>query len=127
MIMYSPNRKYNALWQKYRPVILRLMVDSGAAPQQYQLSGHEITRLNPTERKGHSFALTLHKSKSVNNIRTSDIAKDLLTMLQQSKTAIDLSELATYEFIMDSKHVLRVSKQADKVEMQAEEEIENVA
>jgi hypothetical protein len=125
--MYSPNRKYNALWQKYRPVILRLMVDSGGSPQQYQLSGHEITRLNPTERKGHGFTLTLHKSKSVNSIRTSDIAKDLLTMLQQSKTAIDLSELGTYEFILDNKHVLRVTRQADQLELPAEEEIENVA
>lgn len=108
MISYSPARKFASVWQKYRPAILRLMVDAEKGPQQYKFSPHEFKRLNPYEKKGYGFTLTFHKNKSVNNIRASEIANDLLMMLQASPTATGLSEQNTFEFILDKSSVLHV-------------------
>jgi hypothetical protein len=75
---FSSSRSYSFVWQKYRPAILKLMLDSSESPQQYQFSKHEIKIINPKEQGGYAFTLKVHKGRSVNDIRTSIIAKDLL-------------------------------------------------
>lgn len=110
----SSSRVYAFLWQKYRPALLKLMVDSETGPQKYPLSKHEIKSVHPNERGGYSFTLKLYKGKSVNDIRKSAIAKDLLGVMQQSKKALELAELAAYEFKLDKSFVLHVSKEVEK-------------
>jgi hypothetical protein len=109
----SISRIYSFVWQKYRPAILKLMVDSNDSPQQYQFSKHEIKSINPKERGGYSFTLRLHKGRSVGDIRKSAIAKDLLLVLQHSKKASELADAATYEFTLDKHFVLHVVKESD--------------
>ena len=39
-------RKYAPLWNKYRPAILRMMLDAEAEPQQYKLTQHEFKAMD---------------------------------------------------------------------------------
>lgn len=103
--------KYTFLWNKYRPAILNSMVNSKEGPQEYKLYKHELQNAGPTEKGGYSFILEMFKGKAVNDIRTSDIAKDLLLILQQSKKAAELSEDSLYQFKLDKSLVLHVTQQ----------------
>ena len=101
---------YSYIWHKYRPVILRLMVNAQDAPQQYVLSGHEFRRIFPKNRSSLAFILYIHRSKALNNIKTSPLAHALLEVLQQSKTADKLTEGSTYELMLDGKFIFHVRK-----------------
>lgn len=101
---------YSYIWHKYRPVILRLMVNAVDVPQQYVFSEHEFRRMFPKNRSSLAFILYIHRSKAVNNIKTSPLAHALLAVLQQSKTAEKLTEDSTYELLLDEKFVFHVRK-----------------
>jgi len=114
---------YLFLWKKYRPVILKLMIDSADSPQQYQFIQHEFKDINPKEKGGHTFTLEVFKGRAVNNIKMSVVAQDLLEILQKSKKAIELTENSTYQLSLDKHFVFHV----EKVESEVEEEIEEEA
>ena len=101
---------YGYLWGKYRPAILKLMISSAEAPQQYKFSAHEVKTANPKGKGGFTFTLKFHKGNAINDIKLSVIAKDLLRVLQQSKKASELSESSTYDFTLDKHFVLHVIK-----------------
>ena len=101
---------YTYVWSKYRPAILKLMVDSADGPQQYKFSNHEFKSINPKEKGGYAFTLRVFQGKAVNNIKTSAVAQDLLLILQQSRRALELIEASTYEFVMDKHFMLHVAK-----------------
>ncbi len=103
------SKPYASVWNKYRPAILKLMVDSAGEPQQYKHYTHEFVAMNPKE-KGFAFTLQVFKGKAMNNIRKSPIAQDLLGILEQSKKATELMDKCTYEFTLDKRFILRVSK-----------------
>ncbi len=115
---------YTYLWNKYRPAILKHMIDSADGPQRYKMSKHEFTIINPKEKGGYSFTLNVFKGKAQNDIRTSIVAKDLLIILQNSKTANELVSNATYEFSMDKQFVLHINKGEEVVEEEVTVEAE---
>ncbi|MDH5609610.1 MAG: hypothetical protein OEY56_09020 [Cyclobacteriaceae bacterium] len=113
MINYSTaDHKFTYVWKKYRPAILNLMVASADGPQTYQLSNHEFKDIHPKEKSGYSFNLQVFQGKAINNIKTSTMAKDLLLILQQSKTVSELTDVSTYEFVLDKQFVLHISQSA---------------
>jgi len=101
---------YRYVWHKYRPVILRLMVDSEKAPQQYAFSDHEFKRVFPRKHNSLAFILFIHRSKALNNIKSSPLAQALLGILQESKTVVRLTEDSTYELILDENFIFHVRK-----------------
>ncbi|MFN3839914.1 MAG: hypothetical protein ACK4RF_04325 [Cyclobacteriaceae bacterium] len=101
---------YFHLWSKYRPVILQLMTAAAGESQQYRLSAHEFRASGEKVRSGYSFMLEAADGKALNNIKDSMVARDLLMVLQQSKTATQLMREATYELRMDKNFVLSVSR-----------------
>lgn len=107
---------YVLLWNKYKPVILKLMRDANEAPQEYQFISHEFRDLNPKEKGGHSFTLEANKRRALNNIKMSVVAQDLLEILLKSHTASELLEESIYEFKMDKQFKLTVTKK--EVEIQ---------
>jgi hypothetical protein len=126
MTNYLPSSKiYSYLWNKYRPAILKLMIDSAEGPQQYKFSSHEFRNVNLKEKGGHSFTLKAFQGRAVNNIRASAVAKDLLYILQQSKKATELLETSTFEFILDKQFVFHVTHSV-KVEEQAQEPVAEI-
>lgn len=117
---------YVLLWNKYKPVILKLMRDANEAPQEYQFISHEFRDLNPKEKGGHSFTLEANKRRALNNIKMSVVAQDLLEILLKSHTASELLENAVYEFKMDKQFKLTVTKKEVEVQ-RAESVAEEVA
>jgi hypothetical protein len=105
-------RFYTPLWNKYRPVILQLMTAAAKESQQYRLSAHEFKASGEKVRSGYAFLLEASNGKAINNIKGSSVARDLLLILQQSKTASQLMREATYELSMDKNFVLHVSRKA---------------
>ncbi|HTE31206.1 MAG TPA: hypothetical protein VK666_12585 [Chryseolinea sp.] len=105
------NQVYISLWNKYRPVIIQLMVASADGPQKYKFFDHEFKALNPKE-KGYSFALHAFQGKATNNIKTSVMAQDLLNMLNMSRKASELMSLNHFEFSMDKQFMLHVNRKA---------------
>lgn len=116
MIMHFESNHYASLWNKYRPVILQLMMAVGEYPQQYKLSAHEFKAIGQREKTGFSFLLEVSGGKALNNIKGSGVARDLLHVLQQSQKASQLMEDGVYELKMDKQFVLHVTKkvEADK-------------
>jgi hypothetical protein len=102
-------RTYSPVWNKYRPAILKMMLDAANAPQQYSLSAHEFRALAAKQKGGYHFILQVSKGRAINNIKDSVVAQDLLEVLQLSKKASELSETAAYEISMDKQFVLHVN------------------
>lgn len=108
--MREDSHPYTPVWHKYRPVILQLMTASVNGPQQYQLYGHEFKAFSKKDKGGYAFTLEASNGKAINNIKSSQIALDLLSVLQQSKTAMQLLRDGTYAFSMDKNFVFRINK-----------------
>ena len=111
LYLSSIAHQYAYLWSKYRPAILKLMKDAAHGPQEYKLSNHEFHNVNSTKKGGFAFELKVFKSKAINNIRDSDIAKDLLLILGRSETATGLTENLVYEFTLDKNFVLHIKQE----------------
>jgi len=117
------SQKYTYLWSKYRPAILKLMIDSVNEPQEYKFLKHEFEAVNAKEKGGYTFVLRVFESKALNLIKDKIVAKDLLIILQQSKKAIELTSTATYEFMLDKQFVLHIKQEPiEEVEEVKEEE-----
>ena len=101
---------YVRVWSKYRPAILKHMVDAANGPQHYKFSANEFRKINSKEKGGHSFTLQFFQGKAENSIKSSPMAKDLLEVLQQSKRAMELTETSTYEFVLDKQFMLHVTR-----------------
>ncbi|NQZ79219.1 MAG: hypothetical protein HRT61_24330 [Ekhidna sp.] len=114
---------YIPLWNKYKPVLLKLMRGATEAPQEYQFIPHEFRDINPKERGGHAFKLEAHKRRPQNNIKMSVVAQDLLDILIKSNTAYELMEEAMYEFVMDKQFKLTVTRH--EVTNEEEETVSN--
>ena len=119
--MYYESNHYASLWSKYRPVILQLMMAAGNEPQQYKLSAHEFKAIGQREKTGFSFTLEVSDGKAVNNIKGSNVARDLLRVLQQSQKASQLTKEGVYEVKMDKQFVLHVTKKVEVVKEVVEE------
>jgi hypothetical protein len=103
-------RTYSPVWNKYRPAILKLMIDALEKPQQYKLLENEFRALNAKQKGGYAFTLQVGNSRVLNNIKDSPVAQDLLEVLQVSKKATELMSEGSYEFIMDKQFMLHVTK-----------------
>lgn len=122
MPVYPVNHSlYVLLWNKYKPVLVKLMRDAAEAPQEYKFISHEFRDLNPKEKGGHSFTLEAHKRRAVNNIKMSVVAQDLLEILLKSNSASEMLEEATYEFKMDKQFNFTVTRHEIEVEEEVEE------
>lgn len=100
--------KYTHVWHKYRPVILKLMVDATEGPQKYQFQRHEFMDLNNQKPTGYSFKLELYKNEKQNKV-SSSVATDLLSILQSSAKSDQLTMENKYLFRLDSKFSFEVS------------------
>lgn len=105
--------KYTHIWQKYRPVILKLMVDSTSGEKQaYDLSSHEFLDANNKRKTGYSFSLKVYKGRNAGEKKVNVVGQELLSILQMSNKAQELTESATYHFEMDRHFKLQVSSEA---------------
>lgn len=87
------------------------------SPQQYKFSNHEFSDINAKEKGGHAFTLQIFHGKAVNSIKTSIVAQDLLVLLQSSRKATELTETATFEFVLDKQGLLQVTCTKEEAEV----------
>jgi len=111
MIYSSTNKHYHYLWKKYRPVLLKMMIDAENKPQEYQFYNHEFTKVNPRKKTGLSFSMQVAEGQPLDNIRNDEVAKDLLAVLNSSETATQLLSEHVFEFTLDKNFVLTIEKQ----------------
>lgn len=119
--MLFESNPYASLWNKYRPMILKLMLAAEKDPQQYKLFSHEFKAVGIKEKTGYSFVLEVSHGKAINKIKGSTVARDLLGVLQQSQKASQLMTEAVYELKLDKQFVFHVAR---KVEAPATEEVQ---
>lgn len=119
--------KYSYLWNKYRPMVLKLMKDATDGPQQYKFLKHEFHDINPKEKGGHSFNMELDNGRPDKEVKTSMVAKSLFAVLDQSMTAMDLAQGATYGFAMDKQYNLEITLKEAKPEETVAPKEEEVA
>lgn len=101
--------KYSYLWNKYRPMVLKLMKDAADGPQEYKFLKHEFHDINPKEKGGHSFEMELSNGRPSKEVKTSMVAKSLFAVLDQSNKASELSAGATYGFVLDKQYMLHIT------------------
>jgi hypothetical protein len=103
-------KTYTPVWNKYRPVILKMMIESAEEPKTYQLSAHEFKAMNSKQKGGYSFTLQVANGKVQNSIRDIVIAQDLWEVLQLSPKAVELISKSAYQFMMDKQYLLHIAK-----------------
>ena len=103
-------RTFIPIWSKYRPVFLKLMIDSSEKTQHYQLSQHEFKALDPKLKGGYAFNLQVVNGKAVNGLKDSIVAQDLWEILQLSPKATELISGSSFEFRMDKNFVLYIQR-----------------
>lgn len=104
-------KTYTGLWNKYRPVILKMMIDSGNGAQSYQLSGHEFLAFNQMKKATYTFSLAVAKGRVVSGARDSIVAQDLWEILQMSPKATELIANGGFNFSMDKQFVFHVRQE----------------
>lgn len=102
-------RKYAPFWSKYRPVILKMMLDALHEPQQYKILQHEFQAMDDRKKKAQGFQLQVFQSRAVNDIKNSEPAQDLLHMLMQSRKGTELTGTHQFEIVLDREFMLHVS------------------
>lgn len=129
--MYFESQHYAYLWNKYRPVILKLMISADKDPQHYKLSGHEFKAIGRREKAGFAFSMEVSDGKIINHVKDASVARDLLHVLQQSQKGSELMKLSVYEFRLDKQFVLWVTRKssapAEAVSEVSEESDEGVS
>ena len=105
-------RKYAPLWNKYRPAILKMMLAAAFEPQEYKLTEYEFKAMGGKKANGFGFSLLVADSWAVNNIKDSEVAQDLLNMLQLSRKGAELIHLNSYELVMDKHFILRIDQKS---------------
>lgn len=102
------SKSYLPVWHKYRPVILRMMIDAKEEPKTYQLSAHEFKAMNAKQKGGYSFTLQVANGRVKNSIKDVSMAQDLWEVLQLSPKATELISESAYQFMVDKHYLLRV-------------------
>ena len=95
-------KEFYPIWKKYRPVVLKLMVDSlEGESQSYQLSKHEFTDANTRKSSTFAFKLETHKGRVIKPAKPNVVAADMLAMLKQSAKAQELMQTYIFYIVLD--------------------------
>lgn len=116
-------KEFFPIWKKYRPVILKLMIDSlEGGVQEYNLSKHEFTDVNTKKSTTYSFKMEAFEGRATYAKKPITVGTDFLAMLKSSGRAIELMNTATFSFELDAQFHFKVS--AVKAEAPAADEDE---
>lgn len=101
------------IWKKYRPVILRLMIDAtDGTDQTYKMSKHEFTDVNRKKTTTYSFKMQVHQGKVSYGRKGNLLASDLFEVLKQSAKANELMESSVFSFELNPQFQLSVGASA---------------
>ena len=85
------------------------MVATEERPQEYRFFDHEFKAANSKDKK-YSFEMTVHEGKALNDIKKSQVAQDLLGILNSSRRGSELLAEFQFEFSLDKHFIFHVSR-----------------
>lgn len=109
MIDSEQTGKYAHVWSKYKPVMVKMMVDAPEGEQSYQLSNHEFIDVNPKRVTGYSFDVEVSKGRVLVEPKNNLLIADLMYILRRSERAIGLMETNKFRFALSKEFKLTIS------------------
>lgn len=100
---------YTGLWNKYRPALLKMMINADKESQTYQLSVHEFKAFNNGKNTTFAFDFEISNGKAT-GLRESLVAQDLWEILRQSPKVNELMASASFRLSMNKQFVLNVQR-----------------
>lgn len=105
-------KEFYTIWKKYKPVVLKMMIDSlDGSFQEYQFMKHEFTDVNPKKNASCSFKLQIYKGRNMKLTPTTVIATDLIAMLKQSIKGTELMKDHIFTISLNTSFKLLVSSE----------------
>lgn len=105
----EPIGNYAHVWSKYKPVIVKMMVDSSEKEQEYQLSNHEFVDVNPKRVTGYSFDIEISKGRILVEPKGNLLLKDFMYVLKKSEKANVLMETRNFNVALSKDFKLTIT------------------
>jgi len=99
---------YIQIWNKYLPIIKILLKRSMAADQLFDLNVSDFKKSGAARKAGYKFAIHFSKGRVDNVISTSEMAKDLASVLLEDKFIKELFIQNDYHIAMNAKFQLTI-------------------
>lgn len=102
---------YTQVWAKYLPIIKILLKKSGTADQDLPLNRIDFEKLGMARKAGYKFTIIFQDGKASNTIGSSQLARDLATVLTENNDTKYLFKHNTYELTLNTKFSLHIVNQ----------------
>jgi len=100
---------YTQVWIKYLPIIKILLKKAATADQELTLNRIDFEKLGIARKAGYKFTIQFENGKASNTVGSSQLARDLVTVLTESNDTKYLFRFNTYELTLTPKFVLQIS------------------
>jgi hypothetical protein len=99
---------YIQVWTKYLPIIKILLKKSANEDQTLTLNKIDFEKLSSVRKAGYKFILIFENGKAGNTIGSSQMARDLATVLSENNDTKYLFRFNTYELTLTPKFLLHI-------------------
>lgn len=99
---------YTQVWNKYLPIIRILIKRAATAEQTLAMNATDFQRAGAGRKVSYKFSMRFSNGRLEDNISTSPVAKDLLTVLLQDDLIKSLFKQNTYQVEMNTKFQLGI-------------------
>ncbi|MBO9564745.1 MAG: hypothetical protein J7621_18345 [Niastella sp.] len=99
---------YTQVWAKYLPIIKILLKKSITDNQDLTLNRIDFEKLGIARKAGYKFTILFEEGKAANTIGSSQLARDLATVLLENNDTKYLFKHNTYEVTLTPKFVLQI-------------------
>jgi hypothetical protein len=100
---------YTQVWSKYLPIIKILLKKAAAADQELTLNRIDFEKLGIARKAGYKFTILFENGKASNTIGSSQLARDLVTVLTENNDVKYLLKFNTYELTLTPKFLLQIT------------------
>jgi hypothetical protein len=100
---------YTQVWLKYLPIIKILLKKAAAADQELTLNRIDFEKLGIARKAGYKFNILFENGKASNTIGSSQLARDLVTVLLENNDTKYLFKFNTYEITLTPKFYLQIT------------------
>lgn len=99
---------YTQVWAKYLPIIKILLKKSITDNQELALNRIDFEKLGIARKAGYKFTIQFEGGKAANTIGSSQLARDLATVLLENNDTKYLFKHNTYEVTLTPKFALQI-------------------
>lgn len=99
---------YTTVWAKYLPIIKILLKKSLQADQDLPLNRIDFEKLGLARKATTKFSIVFENGKAINTIGTTQLARDLVTVLTENNDTKFLFKHNAYEITLNSRFSLLI-------------------